>query len=102
VRSEKAQALEAPRPALPQKKTARRAGTNREREHQKATLLDEYYAALARKQALEAFFQRTTDPDLIASCIFELNAAEQQYGYILGRLKAEGVTSLRILRSPGQ
>lgn len=78
------------------KKADKRRARGANAEH--AALLDEYFAVLNRLRNLQDFFQRITDDDLISSCIYEMNAAQQQYAYILGRLKEENVTYLKILR----
>lgn len=61
-------------------------------------LINQYFAIMGRLRSLEEFFQRTTDSELISACIYEMNSAQQQYAYILQRLKEEGVTYLKILR----
>ena len=86
-------------PNLRLSRRARKAQSE-EQKRRHAQLLDDYFAIMTRIRNLEDFFERITDPELIASCIYEMNAAQQQYGYIMGRLKAEGVTHLKILRNP--
>ncbi len=63
-----------------------------------ARLLDEYYSALARIHTLRNTFQNVTDPDLIAACVYELNAAQQQFSYLLVKLKEENVSRFSVLR----
>lgn len=77
-------------------KTRKKKDQPLSREHQ--ALVDEYYATLARLKSLEDFFQRTTDSELISACIYEMNAAQQQFAYTLQRLKREGVRYLKVLR----
>lgn len=37
-------------------------------------------------------FEYVTDPDLIDSCIFQVNSAQERYKYLLKRAKEAGIT----------
>lgn len=39
-----------------------------------------------------------TDPELISACVYEMNALQQRYTYLLQRMKREKVTCLQVLR----
>ena len=69
---------------------------DREKENQR--LLDEYYDTLVQLRQLRAAFQQVTDPELITACVYEMNAMQQRYSYLLQRIKEEKLTCLRVLR----
>ena len=61
-------------------------------------LVDDYFATLGKLRSLEHAFQSITDSELISACVYEINATQQRFAYLLGRLKEEEVTYLRVLR----
>ena len=61
-------------------------------------LLEEYYDTLIQLRQLRTAFQQITDPDLITACVFEMNAMQQRYSYLLQRIKEEKLTCMRVLR----
>ncbi len=68
----------------------------REKENQR--LLEEYYDTLLQLRHLRAAFQQLTDHDLITACVYEMNAMQQRYSYLLQRIKEEKLTCMRVLR----
>jgi hypothetical protein len=68
----------------------------REKENQR--LLEEYYDTLLQLRHLRAAFQQLTDHDLITACVYEMNAMQQRYAYLLQRIKEEKLTCMRVLR----
>ena len=76
-------------------KTRRRA---ERRTAAQQALLEEYAAALERLREARAAFQRVTDPELIAACVYEVNAAQTRCSYLMTRLKEEQVTQMYVLR----
>ena len=62
----------------------------REKENQR--LLEEYYDTLLQLRHLRAAFQQLTDHDLITACVYEMNAMQQRYAYLLQRIKEEKLT----------
>ena len=62
-------------------------------------LLREYHDTLLQLRQVRAAFQQVSDPDLINACVFEMNALQERYAYLLERMRQENVTCLRVLRS---
>ncbi len=77
-------------------KKEKQAKQVQEREGQR--LLEEYYDTLVQLKQLRAAFQQITDPDLVTACVYEMNAMQQRYSYLLQRVKAEKLTAMRVLR----
>lgn len=77
-------------------KTDRKNKQDNEMENQR--LLEEYYDTLIQLRQLRTAFQQITDPDLITACVFEMNAMQQRYSYLLQRIKEEKLTCMRVLR----
>ncbi len=69
-----------------------------ERERRGQQLLDEYFDTLTQLRQLRTAFQQITDPELITACVYEMNAMQQRYSYLLQRIKAEKLTAMRVLR----
>ena len=61
-------------------------------------LLDEYYNTLADLRYARAAFENAVDPEVISACVYEINAAQKRYSYLLARIKEEKITALKILR----
>ena len=61
-------------------------------------LLREYNDTLLQLRQVRAAFQQVSDPDLINACVFEMNALQERYAYLLERMRQENVTCLRVLR----
>ena len=81
---------------LQTKKTDRRTEKERTKENQR--LLEEYYDTLLQLRQVRAAFQQVTDPELINACVYEMNAMQQRYSYLLQRIREEKLTCLRVLR----
>ena len=69
-----------------------------ERKEENKRLLDEYYDTLIQLRHVRSVFQQVTDPELINACVFEMNALQQRYTYLLQRVKEEKLTALRVLK----
>ena len=72
--------------------------TAREKQRENQRLLGEYYDTLIQLRQVRAAFQQVTDPDLINACVYEMNALQQRYSYLLQRIKDEKLTALRVLK----
>ena len=83
-------------PSLRVMKAEKKSKQDRERDNQR--LLEEYYDTLLHLRQLRAAFQQVTDPELITACVYEMNAMQQRYSYLLQRIKEEKLTCLRVLR----
>ena len=77
-------------------KNERKLKQNRVKENRQ--LLEEYYDTLVQLRQLRAAFQQVTDPELITACVYEMNAMQQRYSYLLQRIKEEKITCLKVLR----
>ena len=77
-------------------KNERKLKQNRVKENRQ--LLEEYYDTLVQLRQLRAAFQQVTDPELITACVYEMNAMQQRYSYLLQRIKEEKITCLQVLR----
>lgn len=82
--------------SLKQRKSIRKNEQERAKEHQR--LLDEYYDILLQLRQVRGVFQQVTDPDLVTACVYEMNALQQRYSFLLQRIKEEKLTCLRVLR----
>ena len=64
------------------------------RDTAKGSALEELFAELndMRVTLLEAYlrFDQTTEPELVDACIYEINAAQSRYGYLLRLIKEQG------------
>lgn len=83
-------------PSLRVLKAEKKSKQNREKDNQR--LLEEYYDTLLHLRQLRAVFQQVTDPELITACVYEMNAMQQRYSYLLQRIKEEKLTCLHVLR----
>lgn len=81
---------------MQQKKAGKQTRQSRETERQ--ALLAEYEDTLCQLRQIRAAFQQVTDPELVSACVYEMNAMQQRYTYLLQRMKRENVTCLRVLR----
>jgi hypothetical protein len=72
--------------------------TEQERQQENQRLLAEYYDTLIQLRHVRSVFQQVTDPDLINACVYEMNALQQRYTFLLQRIKAEKLTALRVLK----
>ena len=72
--------------------------TEQERRQENQRLLAEYYDTLIQLRHVRSIFQQVTDPDLINACVYEMNALQQRYTFLLQRIKAEKLTALRVLK----
>ncbi len=72
--------------------------TEQERQQENQRLLAEYYDTLIQLRHVRSVFQQVTDPDLINACVYEMNALQQRYTFLLQRIKSEKLTALRVLK----
>ena len=77
-------------------KSERKLKQNKVKENRQ--LLEEYYDTLVQLRQLRAAFQQVTDPEVITACVYEMNAMQQRYSYLLQRIKEEKITCLQVLR----
>ena len=77
-------------------KSERKLKQNKVKENRQ--LLEEYYDTLVQLRQLRAAFQQVTDLELITACVYEMNAMQQRYSYLLQRIKEEKITCLQVLR----
>ena len=82
--------------SLKQRKQLKMTEQDRRQENQR--LLAEYYDTLIQLRHVRSVFQQVTDPDLINACVYEMNALQQRYTFLLQRIKAEKLTALRVLK----
>ncbi len=65
---------------------------------QQRQLLEEYYDTIAQMHSNRSVFARVTDPELVSACVYEMNAIQKRYSYLLARIKEEELSCLHILR----
>ena len=82
--------------SLKQRKQFKVLEAQREEDNQR--LLAEYYDTLIQLRHVRSVFEQVTDPELINACVFEMNALQQRYTYLLQRIKAEKLTAIRVLK----
>ncbi|MBR5389730.1 MAG: DUF2508 family protein [Clostridia bacterium] len=61
-------------------------------------LLTEYYDTLLQLRHVRAAFEQVTEPELISACVYEMNALQERFTYLIQRMKAENITAMRVLR----
>ena len=83
--------------SLKQRKQFKVLETQREEDNRR--LLEEYYDTLIQLRHVRSVFQQVTDPELINACVYEMNALQQRYTYLLQRIKAEKLTAIHVLKS---
>ena len=81
---------------LQRRKTAAEKRAQEARSRQE--LLTEYYDTLLQLRHVRAAFQQATEPELISSCVYEMNALQERYAYLIQRMKAENITAMQVLR----
>ena len=72
--------------------------TEQEKQRENRQLLEEYYDTLIQLRHVRSVFQQVTDPDLINACVYEMNALQQRYTFLLQRITAEKLTAVRVLK----
>lgn len=72
--------------------------TRQSREAEKQALLAEYDDTLYQLKQIRAAFQQVTDPELVSACVYQMNAMQRRYVYLLQRMKRENITRLRVLK----
>lgn len=72
--------------------------TEQEKQQENQRLLEEYYDVLVQLRHVRSVFQQVTDPELINACVYEMNALQQRYTFLLQRIKAEKLTALRVMK----
>lgn len=82
--------------SLKQRKQLKISEQEKKQENQR--LLEEYYDTLIQLRHVRSVFQQVTDPELINACVYEMNALQQRYAYLLQRIKEEKLTALRVLK----
>ena len=82
--------------SLKQRRQFKMSAQEKQQENQR--LLSEYYDTLIQLRQVRAAFQQVTDPDLINACVYEMNALQQRYSYLLQRVKEERITAMRVLK----
>ena len=82
--------------SLKQRKQLKISEQEKTQENQR--LLEEYYDTLIQLRHVRSVFQQVTDPELINACVYEMNALQQRYTYLLQRIKEEKLTALRVLK----
>ncbi len=75
-------------------KTARKSKLTEEQKW----LIDQYYKTLLERDCARNLFESTTESELISACVFQLNAIQQRYSYLLSKIKEQNITNLPVLR----
>lgn len=66
----------------------------------KLELIAEYRNVIQKIHQARNAFQNITEPELIESCVHEMNALQAQYSFLLHKLKEENVSAELILAEP--
>ena len=61
-------------------------------------LIDQYKKTLIDRDCARNLFETTTESELISACVYQLNAIQQRYSYLLSKIKEENITNLPVLR----
>ena len=55
-------------------------------------LLEELFDTKDELNVIRQRFEYVTEPEMVASCIFELRSAQERYSYLLGRVRDKEIT----------
>ena len=77
-------------------KNARKKYSNKP-DPDKLELIAEYRNVIQKIHQARNAFQNITEPELIESCVHEMNALQAQYSFLLHKLKEENVSAELIL-----
>lgn len=56
-------------------------------------LINEYRSVITKMHQARNAFQNITEPELIESCVHEMNALQSQYSFLLKKIKEENLTA---------
>ena len=59
----------------------------------KLELIAEYRSVIQKIHQARNVFENITEPELIESCVHEINALQSQYSFLLQRIKEEKLTA---------
>ena len=71
----------------PRKKTADEMSADR------LELIAEYRSVIQKIHQARNAFQNITEPELIESCVYQMNALQAQYSFLLHKLKEENISA---------
>ena len=80
-------------------KNARKKDSNKP-DPDKLELIAEYRNVIQKIHQARNAFQNITEPELIESCVHEMNALQAQYSFLLHKLKEENVSAELIFAEP--
>ena len=52
-------------------------------------LLEELFSTKTELDGIRQKFNYVTEPEMVASCIYEMRSAQERYSYLLGRVRAK-------------
>ena len=52
-------------------------------------LLEELFSTKTELDGIRQKFDYVTEPEMVASCIYEMRSAQERYSYLLGRVRAK-------------
>jgi len=64
-------------------------------------LLSSLYDAADAMRMARMRFENLTDPDLIDSCIYEINAAQARYSYLFAKAREENLIQPHVFKMSG-
>lgn len=67
-------------------------------------LLRQLFDAKMALDSARQKFEYVTEPDMVASCIYEMHAEQARYAHLLGRVRAQGISleNRRLLEDRGE
>ena len=81
-------------------KTAQQEQNGPEREEKERVLAD-IRMVCAKIRSVQSRFEQVSDGDLVASCIYELEALNAKYRFLLGQAKRLGITKMPFASKAG-
>ena len=61
-------------------------------------LIEQYYETLLERDCARNLFESTTESELISACVYQLNAIQQRYSYLLNKIKEQDITNFPMLK----
>ncbi|MBQ5812739.1 MAG: DUF2508 family protein [Clostridia bacterium] len=55
-------------------------------------LLCDFFGAKDELDAIRQKFEYVTEPEMIASCIYEMRSVQERYSYLLGKVRSRGLS----------
>ena len=75
-------------------------GRNSKEDTSRTQLLSQLQEVVSQLSRAYTNFNSSADPDLIESCVYEINSLQARYGYLLRSAKDKGLENIEIFKFP--